>query len=247
MATALRDYESHYERLEVHPECTRSEIREAWLRLSMQHHPDLNPGDETASARFQEIKESYKVLINDEARKLYNDQIGFHHSDPPPQYHREWTLQGERTRAQARAYNMWSEEKIRELMSSARLREVNWDRQTPAERYNLLMEENKRRGGTKALLEEIDTPTLREGKERYGLMVAVVVVLHTLLVIYSRDELKEEYSVRDLDRLHPHHLESQSGVVLDRNCLKNYDVDRHPLQMPGKPDRYWINPHWQDE
>ena len=82
----------------------------------MQHHPDLNPGDETASARFQEIKESYKgqnstfgpflpsllffffvssspflaspVLINDEARKLYNDQIGFHHSDPPPQYHR---------------------------------------------------------------------------------------------------------------------------------------------------------------
>ena len=29
---------------------------------------------------------------------------------------------------------MWSEERIRELMSSARLREVNWDKQTPAER-----------------------------------------------------------------------------------------------------------------
>ena len=30
---------------------------------------------------------------------------------------------------------MWSEERIRELMSAARLREVNWDKQTPAERF----------------------------------------------------------------------------------------------------------------
>ena len=31
---------------------------------------------------------------------------------------------------------MWSEERIRELMSAARLREVNWDKQTPAERFS---------------------------------------------------------------------------------------------------------------
>ena len=37
-----------------------SPFREAWLRLSMQYHPDLNPDDEKASQRFMEIKESYK-------------------------------------------------------------------------------------------------------------------------------------------------------------------------------------------
>ena len=90
MATELKDYESHYDRLEVHPECTKTEIRfgingnlfsttcikinailtliqiyvyslrEAWLRLSMQYHPDLNPDDEKAAQKFMEIKESYK-------------------------------------------------------------------------------------------------------------------------------------------------------------------------------------------
>ena len=39
-------------------------FREAWLRLSMQYHPDLNPDDEKASQRFMEIKESYKGLRN---------------------------------------------------------------------------------------------------------------------------------------------------------------------------------------
>ena len=37
--------------------------REAWLRLSMQYHPDLNPDDEKAANRFLEIKESYTGLI----------------------------------------------------------------------------------------------------------------------------------------------------------------------------------------
>ena len=91
MATQLKDYESHYDRLEIHPECTKTEIRwrwnqyrqkfvwwsilfsgwhlvlfncrEAWLRLSMQYHPDLNPDDEKAANRFLEIKESYTGLI----------------------------------------------------------------------------------------------------------------------------------------------------------------------------------------
>merc|ERR550517_1106119 len=154
MATELKDYESHYDRLEIHPECTKTEIREAWLRLSMQYHPDLNPDDEKASQRFMEIKEAY------------NDKIAFYHSDPPPNYHRSWTLQGEKDRTSASTYQMmWSEERIRELMSAARLREVNWDKQTPAERFRILCEEEKKSAGVKAQLEAMNTPTLREGME----------------------------------------------------------------------------------
>ena len=55
----LKDYESYYDKLEIHPECTKTEIREAWLRLSMQYHPDLNQDDEKAAQRFLEIKEAY--------------------------------------------------------------------------------------------------------------------------------------------------------------------------------------------
>jgi len=57
----------------------KTEIREAWLRLSMQYHPDLNQDDEKAAQRFLEIKEAYTELINDEKRKVYNDKIGFYH------------------------------------------------------------------------------------------------------------------------------------------------------------------------
>merc|ERR550519_731780 len=64
----------------------------------MLYHPDLNKENEEATNKFMEIKESYKILINDEKRKAYNDKIGFHHPDPPPEFHREWTLQGERDR-----------------------------------------------------------------------------------------------------------------------------------------------------
>jgi hypothetical protein len=99
MATELKDFESHYDTLEISPECTKTEIRESWLRLSMLYHPDLNTGDEKATEKFVKIKEAYKLLINDEERKTYNDQIGFYHSDPPPDYHRcpsshirAWTL-----------------------------------------------------------------------------------------------------------------------------------------------------------
>merc|ERR1711909_178770 len=77
MATNLKDYESHYDIMGVTPESTKTEIREAWLRLSMLYHPDLNKENEEATNKFMEIKESYKILINDEKRKAYNDKIGF--------------------------------------------------------------------------------------------------------------------------------------------------------------------------
>jgi len=248
MATELKDYESHYDRLEVHPECTKTEIREAWLRLSMQYHPDLNPDDEKASQRFMEIKESYTELINDEKRKAYNDKIGFYHSDPPPNYHRSWTLQGEKDRTSASTYQMmWSEERIRELMSAARLREVNWDKQTPAERFRILCEEEKKSAGVKAQLEAMNTPTLREGMERYMLMIMLVALLNVFLVLLSRNERKEEYSRDDLPFIYQNDLVNEKGQVVSRKCLYNIDPDRSMFQDPKKPNKYYMNPMWADD
>ena len=104
-------------------------IREAWLKLSMLHHPDLNKDNpEEAQEKFMEIKEAYTTLINDEKRKAYNDKIGFYHSDPPPDFKREWTFKGEMERSGAASYHvMWSEEAIRKLMSSDKLRDVSAD------------------------------------------------------------------------------------------------------------------------
>ena len=59
----------------------------------MLYHPDLNKHDEAAKEKFMEIKEAYTTLINDEKRQAYNKKIGFCHSDPPPDFKREWTFQ----------------------------------------------------------------------------------------------------------------------------------------------------------
>ena len=74
MATKLKDFTSYYDILEIPPECTKTEIREAWLKLSMLYHPDLNKDNPETVEKFMEIKEAYTTLINDEKRKVYNDE-----------------------------------------------------------------------------------------------------------------------------------------------------------------------------
>jgi len=51
------------------------DIRSAYKKLAKKFHPDLNPDDKEAEARFKEISEAYAVLSNPEARKKY-DQFG---------------------------------------------------------------------------------------------------------------------------------------------------------------------------
>jgi len=158
MATNLKDFTSHYDMLEIHPECTKTEIREAWLRLSMQYHPDLNKDNIEANEKFMEIKEAYTVLINDEKRKAYNDKLGFYHSDPPPEFKREWTFQGEMERHSAAYYHvMWSEEAIRKIMSSDKLRKMNWNKLPPSERFKILEEEKKKQFAAREELERTNT------------------------------------------------------------------------------------------
>ncbi|KAG9825359.1 beta-lactamase/transpeptidase-like protein, partial [Aureobasidium melanogenum] len=58
---------------EVAPTATDVEIKKAYRKLAIRLHPDKNPGDETASAKFQEIGEAYQVLSDEKLRKQYDD------------------------------------------------------------------------------------------------------------------------------------------------------------------------------
>jgi molecular chaperone DnaJ len=67
-----RDY---YEVLGVTRTATDVEIKSAYRKLAMQHHPDRNPNDPHAEERFKECSEAYAVLSDSEKRSRY-DQFG---------------------------------------------------------------------------------------------------------------------------------------------------------------------------
>lgn len=65
----------YYDLLGVAPTATDLEIKKAYRKKAIQHHPDKNPNDPTAATRFQEIGEAYQVLQDPDLRSNY-DQFG---------------------------------------------------------------------------------------------------------------------------------------------------------------------------
>ncbi len=78
MADQKRDY---YEVLGVSKSASDTEIKKAYRKLAKENHPDLNPGDKAAEARFKEINEAYEILSDSDKRTRY-DQFGFAGVDP---------------------------------------------------------------------------------------------------------------------------------------------------------------------
>lgn len=71
-----RDY---YEILEVSKSATFEEIKKAYKKKAIQHHPDKNPGDKSAEDKFKEAAEAYEILSDEQKRARY-DRYG--HSAP---------------------------------------------------------------------------------------------------------------------------------------------------------------------
>lgn len=67
-----RDY---YEVLGVDRNASDAEIKRAYRKLAKKYHPDMNPGDKEAEAKFKEVTEAYEVLSDSEKKAQY-DQFG---------------------------------------------------------------------------------------------------------------------------------------------------------------------------
>jgi curved DNA-binding protein len=72
---AATDFKDYYQILGVSKSASADEIKKAFRKLALKYHPDRNPGDEAAEAKFKELSEAYEVLSDKEKRQKY-DQFG---------------------------------------------------------------------------------------------------------------------------------------------------------------------------
>src|SRR4026208_371077 len=76
---AKRDF---YEVLGVNRDASDEDIKKAYRKLAMKHHPDRNPDSKDAEEKFKEAKEAYEVLSEAESRRAY---AAYGHAGVSPQ------------------------------------------------------------------------------------------------------------------------------------------------------------------
>ena len=72
---AATDFKDYYAILGVSKTASADEIKRSFRKLARKYHPDVNPDNKKAEAKFKEVSEAYEVLSDDEKRQKY-DQFG---------------------------------------------------------------------------------------------------------------------------------------------------------------------------
>ena len=86
----MADKRDYYEVLGVAKNATEAEIKKAYRAVAKKNHPDMNPGDKEAEARFKEASEAYAVLSDPEKRRQY-DPVSYTHLDVYKRQYRNCT------------------------------------------------------------------------------------------------------------------------------------------------------------
>eukprot|EP01135_Chromosphaera_perkinsii_P003961 Nk52_evm4s265 gene=Nk52_evmTU4s265 len=92
--------DSCYDVLGVKSDATKAEIRRAYRKLSLEFHPDKNPGDEEAAKNFTKIATAYEILRDDGQREDYDYMV----ANPNEHYLHHWRYYKRRTAAKV---NVW--------------------------------------------------------------------------------------------------------------------------------------------
>ena len=71
----MADKRDYYEVLGVDKSADDATLKKAYRQLAKKYHPDVNPGDKEAEAKFKEATEAYSVLSDPDKRRQY-DQFG---------------------------------------------------------------------------------------------------------------------------------------------------------------------------
>lgn len=65
----------YYKILGLEKDCSETEVKKAYRKLAVVHHPDKNPGDAEAEHRFKEIQEAHETLIDPQKRERYDSGV----------------------------------------------------------------------------------------------------------------------------------------------------------------------------
>jgi len=77
--------QNFYQILGVAENATIADIKTAYRKLAMEHHPDRNPGDPSAENKFKQVQEAYENLIDVNKRARYNAKRPQPKAQPKPQ------------------------------------------------------------------------------------------------------------------------------------------------------------------